>query len=67
MLRTELGLSRSAAVCEAVQVRTLAWERMATRRQQALFRDLWRQAEEWAPLDELLSAAAAQADDRAFR
>jgi hypothetical protein len=38
-------------------VRTLAWEQRATRRQRVLFQRLWREAEEWAPVDELLSAA----------
>ena len=37
LLRNELGLSRSAAIAEAVSVRTLVWEARATRRQRALF------------------------------
>jgi ribosomal 50S subunit-associated protein YjgA (DUF615 family) len=57
ILRFELGLSRSAAIAEAVSVRTLVWEQRATRRQQQLFARLWREAEDWAPLDELLASA----------
>lgn len=57
ILRSELGLSRSAAIEEAVEVRTLVWEQRATRRQEQLFAQLWREAEEWAPVDELLARA----------
>jgi hypothetical protein len=57
LLRKELGLSRSAAIAEAVGWRTVVWEARATRRQQQLFLRLWREAEEWAPIDELLASA----------
>ncbi len=57
LLSEELGLSRSAAIAEAVSLRTIVWEVRATRRQQLLFARLWREAEEWAPLDQLLASA----------
>ncbi|HEX5307815.1 MAG TPA: hypothetical protein VFW38_01915 [Solirubrobacteraceae bacterium] len=57
LLRVELGLSRSGAIADAVAVRTLVWEQRATRRQQQLFRRLWREAEQFAPVDELFARA----------
>lgn len=50
------GVSRSAAICEAVQVRTLVWEQHALREHQLLVARVLREAEQWAPLDELLAA-----------
>lgn len=61
ILRSELGISRSAAVAEAVDVRVLVWEQMAQRRQRLLFAKLWREAEEFAPIDDLLAAASRDA------
>ncbi len=49
------GVSRSEAIREAVQVRTLVWERQALRQHQVLVARVLREAEEWAPLDELLA------------
>jgi hypothetical protein len=49
-------MSRSAAIAEAVQVRTLVWEQQALRRHQLEVARVFREAEEWAPLDELLAS-----------
>lgn len=57
VLAPRLGLSRSAAIREAVQVRTLVWEQRALRRQRAAIQQLLREAEQWAPVDELLADA----------
>jgi Ribbon-helix-helix protein, copG family len=56
------GVSRSAAIAEAVEVRTLVWEQQALRRQKVQIARVFREAEEWAPLDELL--ASVRAGDR---
>jgi hypothetical protein len=50
------GMSRSAAIAEAVTVRTLVWEQQALREHRILVARLFREAEEWAPLDELLAS-----------
>jgi hypothetical protein len=50
------GLSRSAAIAEAVSVRTLVWEQQALRDQRVRINRVLREAEEWAPLDELLAS-----------
>jgi predicted transcriptional regulator len=50
------GMSRSAAIAEAVQVRTLVWEQQALRRHRLEVARVFREAEEWAPLDELLAS-----------
>jgi hypothetical protein len=50
------GMSRSAAIAEAVDVRTLVWEQQALRRHRILIARVLREAEEWAPLDELLAS-----------
>lgn len=52
-----LGLSRSAAISEAVAVRMLVWDSQVRRRQRAAVSRLMRDAEGWAPLDELLATA----------
>lgn len=57
VLAPRLGLSRSAAIREAVQVRTLVWEQRALRHQRVAIQRLLREAEEWAPVDELLAEA----------
>jgi hypothetical protein len=49
-------MSRSAAIAEAVQVRTLVWEQQALRRHRLEVARVFREAEEWAPLDELLAS-----------
>lgn len=56
-----LGLSRSAAIAEAVTVRTLVWDRQVRRRQRSAVLRLMREAEDWAPLDELLATARQEA------
>lgn len=48
------GMSRSAAIAEAVSVRTLVWEQQALREHRVRIARVFREAEEWAPLDELL-------------
>jgi predicted transcriptional regulator len=50
------GVSRSAMIAEAVDVRTLVWEQQALREQRARIARVLREAEEWAPLDELLAS-----------
>jgi hypothetical protein len=50
------GVSRSAAIAEAVEVRTLVWEQQALRHHRILVAQVLRDAEEWAPLDELLAS-----------
>lgn len=50
------GLSRNAAIAEAVSVRMLVWEQQAMRAHRVLIGRVLREAEEWAPLDELLSS-----------
>jgi hypothetical protein len=55
-------MSRSAAIAEAVTVRTLVWEQQALREHRILVARVLREAEEWAPLDELLASARADAD-----
>lgn len=58
LLRSELGLSRSAAIAEAVELAGFRWEQRALRRRRVLFQQLWREAEEFAPIDELLARAS---------
>lgn len=55
------GVSRSAAIAEAVSVRTLVWEQQALRHQRLVIARTLREAEEWAPLDELLAGIRAGA------
>jgi hypothetical protein len=55
-------MSRSAAIAEAVSIRMLVWEQQALRRHRILIAQVFREAEEWAPLDELLSSV--RDDDR---
>ena len=43
-------------IAEAVDVRTLVWEQQALREQRARIARVLREAEEWAPLDELLAS-----------
>jgi predicted transcriptional regulator len=57
ILAPRLGLSRSAAIREAIDVRTLVWEQVASRRQRHVVDRLLRDAERWAPVDELLAQA----------
>lgn len=59
MLARARGVSRSAAIAEAVSVRTLVWERQALRHQRLQVSRVLREAEEWAPLDELLASVRA--------
>lgn len=56
-----LGLSRSAAISEAVSVRMLVWDERVRRRQRLAVSRLMREAEEWAPLDDLLVQAREEA------
>lgn len=56
-LAPRLGLSRSAAVREAVEVRTLVWEQRALRQHRLHINRVLTEAEEWAPIDELLLRA----------
>jgi hypothetical protein len=50
------GVSRSAMIAEAVSVRTLVWDQQALRHHRLLVDRVLREAEEWAPLDELLAS-----------
>jgi hypothetical protein len=50
------GVSRSAMIAEAIRVRTLVWEQQALREQRVRVARVFREAEEWAPLDELLAS-----------
>lgn len=56
-----LGMSRSAAISEAVSVRMLVWDQRVRRRQYLAVSRLMHEAEEWAPLDELLAIARSEA------
>jgi hypothetical protein len=38
-------------------LRMIVWERQMTREQRLKIQQLWRQADNWAPIDDLLAAA----------
>jgi Arc/MetJ-type ribon-helix-helix transcriptional regulator len=49
--------SRSEVVREAIYLWLLREEQRLVREQRAKFNQLWREAEEWAPIDQLLASA----------
>ena len=49
--------SRSDAIRHAIDVRTLVWDRQLRRDQRIAVQRLIREAEEWAPIDELFARA----------
>ena len=51
-------LSRSAAIAEAVTVRMIVWEQQMARDQRLKVQQLWREADGWAPIDQLLASAS---------
>lgn len=51
------GISRSAAINEAISVRMIVWEQRMARDQRLKVDQLFREADNWAPLDDLLASA----------
>ncbi len=50
-------MSRSSAINEAIAIRMIVWEQRMARDQRLKVDQLFREADEWAPLDDLLASA----------